>query len=109
MGRSSPGASRVRAALCAMVLVVGGVFVPSLAGSAAAAPATAAGDGRDGRQHDVIANLFEWNWSSVAAECVHVLGPAGYGGVQVAPPQDSLMRSEAVNPPVLHPWWEVYQ
>jgi len=109
MGTSNRRTSRIRAALCGMILVVGGVSVPSLAGSAAAAPALAADSGRDGRQHDVIANLFEWNWPSVAAECVHVLGPAGYGGVQVAPPQDSLMRTEAVNPPVLHPWWEVYQ
>src|SRR5689334_23030070 len=105
MGTSNRRTSRVRAALCGMILVVGGVSVPSLAGSAAAAPALAADRGRDGRQHDVIANLFEWNWPSVAAECVHVLGPAGYGGVQVAPPQDSLMRTDAVNPPVLHPWW----
>ena len=34
----------------------------------------------------VMANLFEWNWPSVANECTTVLGPAGYGGVQVAPP-----------------------
>lgn len=49
-----------------------------------------------------MANLFEWNWKSVANECTTVLGPAGYGGVQVAPPQDSLTRDG-------HPWWEVYQ
>jgi alpha-amylase len=56
--------------------------------------------------HDVIANLFEWNWRSVRRECRRVLGPAGYGGVQVAPPQDSLSRS---GPAPVHPWWEVYQ
>ena len=55
--------------------------------------------------HDVIANLFEWNWASVAKECTTVLGPKGYGGVQVAPPQDSLSKTDG---PV-HPWWEVYQ
>jgi alpha-amylase len=108
MGMANRRMSRVPAALFGMILVVGGISLPSLAGSAGAAPGPA-DDGRDGRQHDVIANLFEWNWPSVATECVHVLGPAGYGGVQVAPPQDSLMRTEAVNPPVLHPWWEVYQ
>src|SRR5205807_5644580 len=48
----------------------------------------------------------EWNWKSVASECTNVLGPAGYGGVQVAPPQDSLSRS---GPGPVHPWWEVYQ
>ena len=51
---------------------------------------------------DVIANLWEWNWPSVAKECTDVLGPNGYAGVQVAPPQDSLTREG-------HPWWEVYQ
>jgi alpha-amylase len=51
---------------------------------------------------DVIANLFEWNWNSIASECASVLGPQGYGAVQVAPPEDSLTRSG-------HPWWEVYQ
>jgi alpha-amylase len=55
-----------------------------------------------GGAHDVIANLFEWNWPSVASECTNVLGPQGYGAVQVAPPEDSLSASG-------HPWWEVYQ
>src|SRR3954471_12206806 len=63
-----------------------------------AAPATASPTGA----HDVIANLFEWNRPSVAAECTNVLGPQGYGAVQVAPPEDSLIRDG-------HPWWEVYQ
>lgn len=53
---------------------------------------------------DVIANLFEWNWDSVATECTDVLGPNGYGGVQVAPPQDSVKLDGDT-----HPWWEVYQ
>ncbi|MCO5998893.1 carbohydrate-binding module family 20 domain-containing protein [Actinoallomurus rhizosphaericola] len=65
---------------------------------AGAGPATASPTG----DHDVIANLFEWNWNSVASECTNVLGPDGYGAVQVAPPEDSLTRSG-------HPWWEVYQ
>jgi alpha-amylase len=100
--------SRVRAAITVAILVIGGITVPTLAGSAAAAPSVAADRGHGGRR-DVIANLFEWNWPSVARECVRVLGPAGYGGVQVAPPQDSLKRTAPVDPPVLHPWWEVYQ
>ncbi|GLY28203.1 alpha-amylase [Kineosporia sp. NBRC 101731] len=52
----------------------------------------------------MIANLFEWNWTSVAKECTTVLGPNGYGGVQVAPPQDSLKLNGSA-----HAWWEVYQ
>ncbi len=57
-------------------------------------------------RRDVVANLWEWNWPSVANECTTVLGPRGYGAVQVAPPQDSLSRS---GPDPVHPWWEVYQ
>ena len=34
------------------------------------------------RRSDVIAQMFEWNWDSVAAECTSFLGPAGYGFVQ---------------------------
>jgi hypothetical protein len=30
----------------------------------------------------VIAQMFEWTWDSVAAECTTFLGPAGYGFVQ---------------------------
>ena len=81
--------------------VLAAAVIGCSAAVAAATPATARP-----AHHDVIANLFEWNWPSVARECTDVLGPAGYGGVQVAPPQDSLSRS---GPDPVHPWWEVYQ
>ncbi len=63
---------------------------------------------------DVQANLWEWNWPSVGRECTTVLGPAGYGGVQVAPPANSLSRTApdaetGGRGGVRHPWWEVYQ
>ena len=29
-----------------------------------------------------IVQLFEWSWDAVAEECVTVLGPRGYCGVQ---------------------------
>jgi alpha-amylase len=98
-----------------------------VAASASSAPSHAAAQGASARagsavnpalsstarhpSSDVIANLFEWNWTSVAKECSTVLGPAGYGGVQVAPPQDSVKRTELGNgsDTILHPWWEVYQ
>ncbi len=71
----------------------------------AVAPLPAAAAGRD-----VQANLWEWSWPSVARECTQVLGPAGFGGVQVAPPADSLSRTApSDDAPLLHPWWEVYQ
>ena len=71
-----------------------GVAVPIAAAPAAATSAP----------HDVIANLFEWNWPSVGAECTDVLGPKGYGAVQVAPPEDSIRLSGTS-----HAWWDVYQ
>src|SRR6266581_4382826 len=105
---------RVRAVIACAVLAAAGLVSLNLAGSAQGSPSTAsapAGANAVGHRHDVIANLFEWNWASVARECVSVLGPAGYGGVQVAPPQDSLKRTEMGDgsDTILHPWWEVYQ
>ena len=52
--------------------------------------------------NDVIANLWEWPWTSISSECTNVLGPAGFGTVQVAPPENSISVSG-------HPWWDVYQ
>ncbi|MCX5334634.1 carbohydrate-binding module family 20 domain-containing protein [Streptomyces sp. NBC_00140] len=51
---------------------------------------------------DVIANLWSYNWNSVASECTDVLGPNGYGAVWVAPPAESLKQSS-------YYWWDVYQ
>jgi alpha-amylase len=48
----------------------------------------------------VIANLFEWNWTSVGNECTTFLGPRGYGWVQVSPPQEHVRGPE---------WWVAYQ
>ncbi|MET0424702.1 MAG: carbohydrate-binding module family 20 domain-containing protein [Actinoplanes sp.] len=53
---------------------------------------------------DTIVHLFEWPWASVAAECTNVLGPKGFGGVQVSPPQEHV-----VLPGSAYPWWQDYQ
>lgn len=53
---------------------------------------------------DVIVHLFEWPWQSVATECTTVLGPKGFGGVQVSPPQEHV-----VLPGSGYPWWQDYQ
>ncbi|KAA2256106.1 ATPase [Solihabitans fulvus] len=58
------------------------------------AGATPSGD------RDVIAQLFEWNWPSVGAECHDHLGPSGYGYVQVSPPQEPVQGTQ---------WWTEYQ
>src|SRR3954447_10896856 len=80
---------------------------PPVAGAAAAAQAKASGKVQE---PGVTANLWEWNWRSIGAECPR-LDRAGYDGVQVAPPQDSVKRTSLGNgsDTVLHPWWEVYQ
>ena len=31
---------------------------------------------------NVIVQMFEWTWDSVASECTNFLGPNGYGYVQ---------------------------
>jgi alpha-amylase len=104
-----PRGERARTLLVLGALVVA-VVLP-LAGSGQAAPSAPSAARAGAPRRDVIANLFEWNWNSVGNECTTVLGPAGYGGVQVAPPQDSLKRTALGNgsDTVLHPWWEVYQ
>jgi len=119
-----PVRRRSRALLAASALAVTGalaltsaggpaVVAPAAAAPAVAGPATAtsavAAAPVPAPVHDVVVNLFEWNWPSVARECTTQLGPAGYGAVQVAPPQDSVSRTETTAPTPLHPWWEVYQ
>ncbi len=99
---------RVRALFSACILLLACMVPLSFAAVSHVAGAASSVGQADGHRGDVIANLFEWNWNSVAHECTSVLGPAGYGGVQVAPPQDSLSRQASAGPPV-HPWWEVYQ
>lgn len=99
--------SRPRRRLRHVVGLLGAALALQATGSAALAaePPVAAGADRD-----VVANLWEWNWPSVASECTNVLGPKGYGAVQVAPPADSLSRlAPTEDAPVRHPWWEVYQ
>ncbi len=56
---------------------------------------------------DAIVHLFQWNWDSVAEECDDFLGPNGFGGVQVSPPQEHVVipYAEGGN----YPWWQDYQ
>ncbi|MCX4525568.1 MULTISPECIES: carbohydrate-binding module family 20 domain-containing protein [unclassified Streptomyces] len=49
---------------------------------------------------DVTAVLFEWRFESVARACTDSLGPAGYGYVQVSPPQEHIQGPQ---------WWTSYQ
>ncbi|XP_008853394.1 pancreatic alpha-amylase-like [Nannospalax galili] len=51
-----------------------------------------------------IVHLFEWRWVDIAKECERYLGPNGFGGVQVSPPNENAV----INNPS-RPWWERYQ
>ncbi|SNT63926.1 alpha-amylase [Asanoa hainanensis] len=79
---------RLAYAVAALVLASSLLTAPTTASAAPAGP------------KQVIANLFEWNWTSVAAECTNFLGPRGYGYVQVSPPQEHVRGQE---------WWVAYQ
>lgn len=104
---------RTRAVIA--VAAAAALAVPLLAASVPAAAGTEAGtEVTRPATSDVQANLWEWSWPSIARECTTTLGPAGYGGVQVAPPANSLSRTgpdaeTGGEDGVVHPWWEVYQ
>ncbi len=55
------------------------------------------------QERDVIAQMFGWNWRSIARECQETLGPLGYGAVQTSPPQE-----HPVVPELGFPWWQSY-
>ena len=86
--------------LAAVLVAASGVVAIALSTATAQAAVTL-------NNSDVTANLWEWNWNSIAAACTGQLGPAGYGAVQVAPPEESV--SLASSDSGAHPWWEVYQ
>ncbi|GAA2580378.1 hypothetical protein GCM10010399_07670 [Dactylosporangium fulvum] len=94
--------SRFRHMLLAAAVAAAGFT--TLATVTTAAPAGAAVTLNDS---EVTANLWEWNWRSVAAACTNHLGPAGFGAVQVAPPQESVSLPNSSDG--VHPWYEVYQ
>ncbi|KAJ2948964.1 hypothetical protein O0L34_g5903 [Tuta absoluta] len=51
-----------------------------------------------------MVHLFEWKWDDIANECERFLGPRGFGGIQISPPNENLVIW-ANN----RPWWERYQ
>ncbi|MFD8488526.1 carbohydrate-binding module family 20 domain-containing protein [Streptomyces sp. NPDC059712] len=83
-------ARRVTATALALTAGVAGSLL------ATAAPAQAAPPG----DKDVTAVMFEWKFTSVAQACTDTLGPAGYGFVQVSPPQEHIQGAQ---------WWTSYQ
>jgi alpha-amylase len=55
---------------------------------------------------DVFVHLFEWRWLDVARECEVWLGPKGFAAVQVSPPTEHAIVSNASTS---YPWWQRYQ
>ncbi|CAB3261281.1 unnamed protein product [Arctia plantaginis] len=51
-----------------------------------------------------MVHLFEWKWDDIAVECERWLGPRGFGGVQISPPNENLIIWSRNRP-----WWERYQ
>ncbi|MGW6228427.1 carbohydrate-binding module family 20 domain-containing protein [Cellulosimicrobium cellulans] len=94
---------RLVAAAASAALALGAALaatVPVAAPAAAAPPVPApVVDSPNGRG-DVILNLFQWTWDAVAAECTSTIGPAGFGYVQVSPPQEHIQGTA---------WWTSYQ
>ncbi|MET8530652.1 carbohydrate-binding module family 20 domain-containing protein [Streptomyces sp. NPDC005065] len=71
-----------------------------VAGAAALIPTATPAQASTPGNKDVTAVMFEWKFDSVAKACTDSLGPAGYGYVQVSPPQEHIQGSQ---------WWTSYQ
>ncbi|MEN3540503.1 carbohydrate binding domain-containing protein [Microbispora sp. ZYX-F-249] len=83
-------------------IVAGALTATAAAGTAVALPVLTETAANAASAPGVTVNLWNWNWKSVARECTDVLGPAGYGSVQVSPPNDSMSKGGSV-------WWDIYQ
>jgi len=62
--------------------------------------ALAAPSSRQAAGNEVVIQLFQWNWDSIANECRDFIGPAGYGYVQVNPAAEHIQGGQ---------WWTDYQ
>lgn len=50
----------------------------------------------------VMVHLFEWKWNDIARECETYLGPNGFAGIQVSPPNEHAIVDG-------QPWYQRYQ
>lgn len=87
-------AVRAAAALLSVSAVTAVTALAVVGGPAPEAVAAAPGE------KDVTAVMFEWRFDSVGKACTESLGPAGYGYVQVSPPQEHIQGGQ---------WWTSYQ
>ncbi|KAG6914997.1 hypothetical protein DXG01_014011 [Tephrocybe rancida] len=62
----------------------------------------------NGGQKLAIVELFGWPYADIEKECVF-LGKAGYGGVRIWPPSESVTSDWWPQTNELNPWWFLYQ
>jgi alpha-amylase len=98
------GVRRTRTAVTIALLTTGLLTAALLVGTVTRPAEQAAASPASPGSKDVIVHLFQWPWASIANECTTVLGPKGFGGVQVSPPQEHV-----VLPGRGYPWWQDYQ
>lgn len=79
----------------------GSTLLPPLDASYRASGKAAAGE--------TFVHLFEWRWADIARECETFLGPAGYAAVQISPPSEHALVTNATGSGVNYPWWQRYQ
>ncbi|KAI0062563.1 glycoside hydrolase [Artomyces pyxidatus] len=84
--------------LLAVLVLAGGCVVSTLASTLS--PRSPPGS------QDVIVQMFEWTWDSIAAECTDFIGPAGYGFVQASPAQEHITAHQGI---AGNQWWTDYQ
>src|SRR5689334_5448486 len=76
---------------------------PSTTQATSPAPATPSGAVAPASgPRTVFVHLFEWKWTDIAQECERFLGPRGFAGIQISPPEEHIVASG-------NPWWERYQ
>ncbi len=56
-----------------------------------------------------MVHLFEWRWSDIARECEVWLGPRGFAAVQISPPGEHALITNAAGSGINYPWWQRYQ
>lgn len=92
-------AGRAVAATAAAGLAAAGLITTATSASSEPSPAVEPAAADDVAHGDVILNLFQWTWTSVAEECA-TIGSTGIDAVQVSPPQEHIQGTE---------WWTSYQ
>src|SRR5699024_7586387 len=95
---------RLRAVAGALLL---GVGLAAAAGPQGPRDVQTRSAAEESPENGAIVHLFQWNWDSVAAECTDFLGPNGYSGVQVSPPQEHVVIPSSEGGE--YPWWQDYQ